>query len=585
LGSKVYICYILSIFHKHWWYILENRDNTTYLPADIAYGIMAKQVINAGDVTMRVVIAGPKGSGKSTIAQEVSLRLGLSVVETDDLIEDIYAEDTGSKASCREICLAEGEPAFRKLEHRAVEKCKDLDWRIICTGGAALVNPESRRILRNKSIIVLLTADKDILWERMKGRGLPPFYSGDNGFEVFTERLNRTIEIIYPYSDVCVDTTGLTPVEVAQRVTDGISEEMATRTTEPNTIGEAIRVSTFGESHGPAIGSVLDGVPPGLELSEEDIQAELDRRRPGQSSVTTPRNEPDRVRILSGVFEGKTTGAPICFVIENTNQDSGRYDYLREIFRPGHADFTFWRKFAIRDHRGGGRSSGRETAGRVAGGTVARKILAARGVTFTAHALELGGIRAESFDINEIERNPVRCADANAAPKMIKAIESARDDGDSVGGIIELRINGVPAGLGDPVFNKLDALIGRAILSLGAVKGFEIGSGFSCVKMRGSQHNDPIRSDGFMSNNAGGILGGISTGQEILIRVAIKPTASVSTNQLASTIGGDDIDLSVLGRHDPCIIPRVIPVIESMAALVVLDLWETQNRLRPDWEK
>ncbi|MCX7847654.1 MAG: chorismate synthase [bacterium] len=350
-----------------------------------------------------------------------------------------------------------------------------------------------------------------------------------------------------------------------------------------NSFGEVIRVTTFGESHGPAIGCVLDGVPPNIPISVEELQHELDRRRPGQSAVSTPRKERDQVRILSGIFEGRTTGAPICLVLMSEDQQPAAYEGLREVFRPGHADFTFWKKYGIRDHRGGGRSSGRETAGRVAAGAIARQILARRGVKIVASAIEIAGIRAETYDPRVIEQNVVRCADLVAARKMEAAILAAKASKDSVGGIIELRIDGVPPGLGDPVFGKLDARLASAILSIGATTGFEIGSGFQGARMRGSEHNDQMRDGKFLSNHAGGISGGISNGNEIVIRVAIKPTSSIERVQSTMDIHGANREIVIEGRHDPCIVPRVIPVVEAMAALVILDAWEIQDRLRPGW--
>jgi chorismate synthase len=320
-----------------------------------------------------------------------------------------------------------------------------------------------------------------------------------------------------------------------------------------------------------------------VPIDAEEIQRELDRRRPGQSAVSTPRKERDQVRVLSGVFEGRTTGAPICLMLMSEDQRPSAYEGLRDVFRPGHADFSFWKKYGLRDHRGGGRSSGRETAGRVAAGAVAKQLLRQRGVRIQAYALAIGGIRAEQCDLTSIESNPVRCPDPAAARAMEAAILAAKEQKDSLGGIIELRITGVPAGLGDPVFGKLDARLASALLSIGATTGFEIGAGFAAADMRGSQSNDPLGADGFLSNNAGGIIGGISTGSEIVIRVAIKPTSSIEKPQRTIDVDGREREVTVEGRHDPCIVPRVVPVIEAMAALVLLDAWEMQTGLRPDW--
>ena len=349
-----------------------------------------------------------------------------------------------------------------------------------------------------------------------------------------------------------------------------------------NTFGDIIRVTTFGESHGPAIGAVLDGVRPDVEISEADIQQELNRRRPGQSDVTTPRDEKDQVEILSGVFEGKTTGAPIAMVIYNRDHDSSRYEGIKDLFRPGHADFTFYKKYGIRDHRGGGRSSGRETAGRVMGGAIARKLLAEQGIRIVAHSVEIAGIAADTCDHSVIESNPVRCADAEAAKKMEQAIVAAKDDNDSVGGVVKLEIFGLPAGLGDPVFGKLDARLCGAIMTLGAVKGIEVGKGFALTRMRGSQSNDNMADGAFVSNNAGGITGGISTGQTVELRIGVKPTSSIAKPQRTIDLNGETRPIETHGRHDPCIVPRIIPVIEAMTALVLLDCLEIQTKIKPE---
>lgn len=529
---------------------------------------------------MRIVITGPKASGKSSIGKLVADGLGIAFIETDRVLEEFYERRHGEALTCRQIYNSAGEQAFRELEKDAVEQAAQEDWCVIATGGSTLLDPDSRRLLRRDSIMVLITAPTDVLWKRMERIGLPKFYSGENGRQAFEDRLQTIIDVLTPYADIFVDTDELDAPQTAQRVLELLGDEIAVRSTSANTFGRTVRLTTFGESHGPAIGAILDGVPPGLELDESDIQKELDRRRPGQSGITTPRREPDKVRILSGVFEGKTTGAPIGLIIENTNQIPSHYDNIRDVFRPGHADFTFWSKYGHRDHRGGGRSSGRETSARVAGGAVARKVLAQRGVKIIAYALEVAGIRAQVVDYDQIERNPARCPDPEAAEKIVKAIQEARERGDSVGGIVQIEITGIPAGLGDPVFGKLDARLGGALLSLGAVKGVEFGMGFAAARMSGSQHNDQMADGTFLSNNAGGVLGGISTGQPVIARVVIKPTASVSVPQKTIDLSGENRIIRVEGRHDPCIVPRVIPVIENMAALVILDLWETQERIR-----
>jgi chorismate synthase len=324
-------------------------------------------------------------------------------------------------------------------------------------------------------------------------------------------------------------------------------------------------------------------VRPGIPFTAQDIQHELDRRRPGQSKVVTQRREADSVHILSGEYEGRTTGAPIAMVIYNEDQRSKNYDDLKDLFRPGHGDFTFYKKYGIRDHRGGGRQSGRETACRVAAGALAKLVLKQYGVKIVAHAIEIAGIRAKQCDLSTIENNPVRCADPDAAPAMEAAILAARSNKDSVGGIIQLEVYGLPPGLGDPVFGKLDARLISGIMTMGAVKGVEVGDGFAITALRGSEANDRMADGRFLSNHHGGILGGISTGEPVIMRVAVKPTASIAQKQPTSTITGENVEVAVLGRHDPCIVPRAVPVVENMAALVLLDAFEIQARLNPEW--
>ncbi len=342
-----------------------------------------------------------------------------------------------------------------------------------------------------------------------------------------------------------------------------------------SSFGTIFRVSTFGESHGPAIGCVIDGCPPNIELSHSDIQFELDRRRPGQSSVTTPRKESDTVEILSGVFEGRTTGAPIGLMIRNADQRSKDYSKIKDVFRPGHADMTFQEKYGIRDYRGGGRSSGRETACRVAAGAIAKKVLLQHGISFIGHTSQVGDLKASTVELAEIENNPVRCADPEVAIEMVALIEKLAAEGDSIGGAVSLLIKGLPIGLGDPVFDKFDAVLSHALMSIGTIKGIEFGEGFDAVTMRGSDHNDKFipTDDGISTetNHAGGILGGITNGQDVTCRLAIKPPSSISKRQDTVTKDGQEAEISVTGRHDPCICPRVVPVVESMAAIVVLD--------------
>lgn len=339
-----------------------------------------------------------------------------------------------------------------------------------------------------------------------------------------------------------------------------------------NTFGELFRVTTFGESHGPGLGVIIDGVPVGVKIDEALIQRDLDRRRPGQSKVSTMRKEPDRVEILSGVFEGVSTGTSLAMVIRNTDQRSQDYGRLAELFRPGHADLGFFKKYGVRDYRGGGRSSGRETSMRVAAGAVAKMVLATMGVSVRACSMMIGGVYAETVDWSVVEENIVRSPDLAAAEKMVAAIRAAQADRDSVGGIICCEAHGVPAGWGEPVFDKLDALLAHAILSIGGIKGIEIGAGFEAPKKRGSENNDSILPSGFASNHAGGILGGISNGDVITFRAAMKPTSSIAKKQHTIDKEGNATEIEVLGRHDPCLVPRAVPVVEAMTALVLADL-------------
>ncbi|MGB3329331.1 MAG: chorismate synthase [Thermomicrobiales bacterium] len=354
-----------------------------------------------------------------------------------------------------------------------------------------------------------------------------------------------------------------------------------------STFGKIFKLTTWGESHGPALGVVIEGCPAGLPLDVTDIQKELDRRRVGQSKVTTPRGERDRAEILSGVYEGVTTGTPISLITYNADADSSKYDNLRTVFRPGHADYTYWRKYGHRDHRGGGRSSARETWGRVAAGAIAKKILATAGVEIYAFAREIGGVVGETVDRDAIEQNIVRAADPVAAEAMIDAIMAAKDAKDSLGGIVEIRATGVPAGLGEPTFDKLDALIGQAMLSVPATKGVEIGKGFALARERGSASNDAfLVDDGRVhtrDNNAGGTLGGISTGEDIIVRVVVKPTSSIEQEQDTIDTDLNPQKITVYGRHDPSVVPRAVPVLESMLALVLADLYLQNRSARLAW--
>ncbi|TVR79397.1 MAG: chorismate synthase [Rhodospirillales bacterium] len=343
-----------------------------------------------------------------------------------------------------------------------------------------------------------------------------------------------------------------------------------------NTLGHLFRVTSFGESHGPAIGCIVDGVPPRLPLTEADIQLYLDRRRPGQSRHTTQRREPDRVQILSGVFEGLTTGAPLALMIVNEDARSKDYSAIKDVFRPGHADYTYWRKYGIRDYRGGGRSSARETAMRVAAGAVARKVLG-EAVSVRGALVQMGPhtVDRSRWDWDTVQENPLMCPDPAAVPAWEAFLDSVRKSSSSVGGVIEVVASGVPAGLGAPTFDRLDADLAKALISIPAAKGVEIGTGFAAAAMSGPQHNDAMRmTDGrvtFVSNHAGGVLGGISTGQDLVVRLAIKPTSSVATPQPSVDIHSHEVEVATRGRHDPCVAIRGVPVAEAMVALVLAD--------------
>lgn len=338
-----------------------------------------------------------------------------------------------------------------------------------------------------------------------------------------------------------------------------------------NTFGGLFRVTTYGESHGKGIGAVIDGCPSGISLSSEDFDSEMSRRRPGQGAFDTPRREEDRVEIISGVFEGLTTGAPISLFISNRDARSKSYEILKRLFRPGHADYTYFKKYGHFDFHGAGRYSARETAARVAAGVVAEKILYPGGIRVRAFTNELGGIRAESLDMDKIDASPLCCPDPKAETLMAEALNKAKADGDSLGGVVEVRVTGCPPGLGEPVFDRLDADIAKAVMSVGAVKGVEIGAGFEAARLKGSENNDPITPEGFGTNRAGGILGGISNGYEIIIRAAVKPIPSIGMEQDTIDREGRPSKISMTGRFDVCAIPRVIPVLEAMVKLVLVD--------------
>lgn len=352
-----------------------------------------------------------------------------------------------------------------------------------------------------------------------------------------------------------------------------------------NTFGKLFTLTTFGESHGEAIGGILDGCPPQLTLDFEFIQNELDRRKPGQSHITTQRKESDTVKFLSGVFEGKTTGTPIGFIIENENQKSKDYEHLKDNFRPSHADYTYEKKYGIRDYRGGGRSSARETACRIVAGAIAKLFLKQLGISIqayvsTVHSITLNKKYSE-LDLTKTEENIIRCPDAETADKMIALIEGVRKKGDTIGGVISCVIKGTPVGLGEPVFDKLHADIGKAMLSINAVKGFEFGTGFDSVNYMGSQLNDIFSNEKgaihTTTNNSGGVQGGISNGEDIYFKVAFKPVATIMQMQKSVNVKGEEVNLEAKGRHDPCVLPRAVPIVESMAALVLADHFLRMN--------
>lgn len=357
-----------------------------------------------------------------------------------------------------------------------------------------------------------------------------------------------------------------------------------------NSIGNIFRLTTFGESHGEAIGGVVDGMPAGIPIDMAFIQQELNRRRPGQSHITTARQEADQVELLSGVFEGKTTGCPIGFIVRNTNQHSGDYDNMRELYRPSHADYTYSYKYGTRDHRGGGRSSARITISRCVAGALAKLVLKQIGVHITAFTSQIGDISLDrdysKYDLTQVDSNIVRCPDADKAVQMIRLIEEVKAEGDTIGGVITCVIQGCPAGLGEPEFGKLHAMLGAAMLSINAVKGFEYGEGFEGVTARGSEQNDIfVNKEGritTMTNHSGGIQGGISNGQDIYCRIAFKPVATLLREQKTVDIQGKETTLTAKGRHDPCVLPRAVPIVEAMAAMTILDAYLSDKARKID---
>jgi len=339
-----------------------------------------------------------------------------------------------------------------------------------------------------------------------------------------------------------------------------------------NTFGKLFSVTSFGESHGAAIGCVVDGCPPGMELTEDDLQPDLERRRPGKTRHTTQRRESDQVRIVSGVFEGRTTGTPICLYIENIDQRPKDYSKIKDVFRPSHADYTYQQKYGIRDYRGGGRSSARETSARVAAGGIAKKYLREReGIVVRGYLAQLGPIAYETFDWDEVDRNPFFCPDKSKVAELEAYMDALRKEGDSVGARINVTATGVPPGLGEPVFDRLDADIAAALMSINAVKGVEIGDGFAAVEQKGTEHRDEISPEGFLSNHAGGTLGGISSGQDILASLALKPTSSLRLPGRSIDVDGNPVEVVTHGRHDPCVGIRATPIAEAMLAIVLMD--------------
>jgi chorismate synthase len=357
-----------------------------------------------------------------------------------------------------------------------------------------------------------------------------------------------------------------------------------------NSFGKLFKITTFGESHGKALGAIVEGCPAGLSLDESKIRLEMQRRKPGQSKITTQRKEEDEFEILSGVFEGKTTGTPIGIVIQNADQKSKDYSHIADKFRPSHADFTYFEKYGIRDYRGGGRSSARETAARVAGGAIAKQFLGEKGISIQAYVSQVGDLTLEKsyteLNLDLAEENIIRCPDPEMAEKMIALIDQVRLDRDTIGGVVTCVIKNTPPGLGEPVFDRLHAELGKAMLSINAVKGFEYGSGFEGVKMRGSSHNDSIvKTDEkvhTLTNHSGGIQGGISNGEDIYFRVAFKPVATIMQDQASVNEAGESVTVSGKGRHDPCVVPRAVPIVEAMAALVIADylLLAKSNKLQ-----
>ena len=349
-----------------------------------------------------------------------------------------------------------------------------------------------------------------------------------------------------------------------------------------NSFGKLFTVTTFGESHGPAIGGIVDGCPPGIELCAADLQTDLDRRKPGTSRHTTQRREDDEVRILSGVFEGKTTGTPIGLLIENTDQRSKDYSKIMDRYRPGHADYTYEQKYGVRDYRGGGRSSARETAVRVAAGGIAKKFLASKGITIRGYLSQLGPIKPNAFEWNDVETNPFFFPNNAQVPELEKYMDALRKEGNSIGAKVTVVAEGVPPGLGEPIFDRLDAEIAHALMSINAVKGVEVGDGFACVEQKGTEHRDEMTPEGYRSNHAGGVLGGISSGQDIVAHLALKPTSSLRLPGESINRQGETVEVITTGRHDPCVGIRATPIAEAMLAMVLMDHFLRQRGQNAD---
>ena len=347
-----------------------------------------------------------------------------------------------------------------------------------------------------------------------------------------------------------------------------------------NSFGKIFKITTFGESHGEAVGVIIDGVPPGIEIDEEYINSELKRRRPGEYEFSSPRKEKDKARILSGVFNNKTTGTPVAIVIFNEDVKSHHYEELKDVFRPGHADYTYFKKFGIRDWRGGGRASARETVARVAAGAVAKKILEKYSIKIFVYTIQIGDIKADKINLNSYENNPFWFCDNDRLKEVVKFLKKIKKEGETIGGIVECMIRNIPSGLGEPVFDKFDAILAHAILSIGATKGIEFGRGFEVARLKGSENNDEITENGFRTNNSGGILGGITTGQDVVFRVAVKPIPSISKEQKTIDKYGNETIIKIKGRHDVCAIPRINVVIEAMTAITVVDFIMINMRLK-----